>query len=381
MRENPDWTLITKGEEKYLVYADLDIQYLPIGNMTLMRINLRSAHGGHYLDIVTVVTDFELAQGKDEDIVQIQKGNGDSCTQHDHHKVSMLRVEKPAEVQVAERHHEVATDTDEITSYVDELKTNSRSSHSLTGTPNQGEPSGTKITCRNLERCLENAQQVNENPDATEEEKCRAIDEMQSAMDDLKGWTLYCGSRKNELRYHLNAMETLRRKASRQEAASRDDEDLSNTTGSVDEPAVGDQIYAEYDKHFQAAQETKRRVRFQEQLEEESEARARQQSKSSYDQGKKSEQTHAGSRNTVTHDRKDFLGVDEDNQYEDVAANDNKKRKASERYDMYKTKEYSEVTKGGVQTYCEDKFSANTTINTASDFTLAVFMMENNVHV
>ncbi len=51
------------------------------------------------------------------------------------------------------------------------------------------------------------------------------------------------------------------------------------------------------------------------------------------------------------------------------------------RNDMYKNEDYLEVTKGGNQVYRDDKFSDSTSIEQASDFTLGVYMMENNVSV
>jgi hypothetical protein len=65
MRENPDWTLITKGKEKYLVYTQVEIQYHPIGGSPPMRIDLRDSKGGHYMDIISAVTHVDHVTGRD----------------------------------------------------------------------------------------------------------------------------------------------------------------------------------------------------------------------------------------------------------------------------------------------------------------------------
>ena len=57
------------------------------------------------------------------------------------------------------------------------------------------------------------------------------------------------------------------------------------------------------------------------------------------------------------------------------------KKEPQEKYDMYKNEDYVEVTKAGNQVYRDDKFSDSTSIEQASDFTLGVYMMENNVSV
>jgi hypothetical protein len=47
MRENPDWTLITKGKEKYLVYAQVEIKYHPIGGLPRPQGQQRRTLYGH----------------------------------------------------------------------------------------------------------------------------------------------------------------------------------------------------------------------------------------------------------------------------------------------------------------------------------------------
>jgi hypothetical protein len=152
MRENKDWTLITHGDEKYLVNAELNIKYKPIDGRKPMRIDLRNGKGGHYLDIITAVTDLGLVNGQGNPITQIQDGIKKHNTKV---SVNMMTVEEGDKCDSTSHCHSVATDTDEIVSYEDMIKTNSKRDHHFQDTTqNQGEAYPTTKSCQEMEKCL-----------------------------------------------------------------------------------------------------------------------------------------------------------------------------------------------------------------------------------
>jgi hypothetical protein len=152
MRENTDWTLITHADEKYLVNAELDIKYKSIGGRTPMRIDLRNGKGGHYLDIITAVTDLGLVNGQENPITQIQ--DGINQTQNKEVSISMMTVEENNDYQ--NHCHSVATDTDEIVSYEETIETNfkQREQRFSDTAQSQGESCPTTQPCQEMEKCL-----------------------------------------------------------------------------------------------------------------------------------------------------------------------------------------------------------------------------------
>ncbi len=139
-----------------------------------------------------------------------------------------------------------------------------------------------------------------------------------------------------------------------------------------------EETYQDYDRHFKASQETKRRVRFQQEVEQEHEEMI-EMTQSRVPTASENERKHTCNikRSTAKTEKnrsvaKTAGGLQEGNET---------KHEPQEKYDMYKNEDYVEVTKGGNQVYRDDKFSDSTSIEQASEFTLGVYMMENNVSV
>jgi hypothetical protein len=379
MRENTDWTLITHADEKYLVNAELDIKYKSIGGRTPMRIDLRNGKGGHYLDIITAVTDLGLVNGQENPITQIQ--DGINQTQNKEVSISMMTVEENNDYQ--NHCHSVATDTDEIISYEETIETKykQREQRFSDTAQSQGESCPTTQPCQEMEKCLAEVHRLTEDPESTAEERFAAIERMQTCMHKLKRWTNYYGNRKADMKGYLNAITTRRQKLNRanetKEPKQESELSLTETNESQEVESV-EETYQDYDRHFKASQETKRRVRFQQEVEQEHEEMI-EMTQSRVPTASENERKHArnvkGSTAKTEKDRsvaKTARGSQEGNET---------KNEPQEKYDMYKNEDYVEVTKGGNQVYRDDKFSDSISIEQASDFTLGVYMMENNVSV
>jgi hypothetical protein len=143
-----------------------------------------------------------------------------------------------------------------------------------------------------------------------------------------------------------------------------------------------EETYQDYDKHFQASQETKRRVRFQQEVEQEHDElieTIQSRNPNTFERENKAARNIKGSTSKTEKDRS--VTKTAKGKQGGLQEDDETKKEPQEKYDMYKNEDYVEVTKAGNQVYRDDKFSDSTSIEQASDFTLGVYMMENNVSV
>jgi hypothetical protein len=178
---------------------------------------------------------------------------------------------------------------------------------------------------------------------------------------------------------YLNAITTRKQKLNQtnetKEPKRESELSLTETNESQEVESV-EETYQDYDRHFKASQETKRRVRFQQEVEQEHEEMIEMtQSRVPTENERKNTRNVKRSTAKTEKDRsvaKTARGLQEGNET---------KNEPQEKYDMYKNEDYVEVTKGGNQVYRDDKFSDSTSIEQASDFTLGVYMMENNISV
>jgi hypothetical protein len=91
-------------------------------------------------------------------------------------------------------------------------------------------------------------------------------------MQRLKRWTNYYGNRKADMKGYLNAITTQRQKLIQENETKEPQQEsefsLIETNKSQTVESM-EETYQDYDRHFQASQETKRRVRFQQEVEQE----------------------------------------------------------------------------------------------------------------
>jgi hypothetical protein len=199
-------------------------------------------------------------------------------------------------------------------------------------------------------------------------------------MQRLKQWTNYYGNRKAD----MNAITTRRQKLNQENETKRQIESEFSLTETHEPTTVEsvEETYQDYDKYFQASQETKRRVRFQQEVEQENDEQIetiQKQNPNTSERENKAARNIKGSTSKTEKDRSATKTAK--NKQGDLQEDDEIKKEPQEKYDMYKNEDYVEVTKAGNQVYRDDKFSDSTSIEQASDFTLGVYMMENNVSV
>jgi hypothetical protein len=182
------------------------------------------------------------------------------------------------------------------------------------------------------------------------------------------------------MKSYVNAITTRRQKLTQENETKRQIESEFPLTETHEPTAVEsvEETYQDYDKHFQASQETKRRVRFQQEVEQENDEQIETIHNTS-ERENKAARNIKGSTSKTEKDRS--VKKTAKGKQGGLQEDDEIKKEPQEKYDMYKNEDYVEVTKAGNQVYRDDKFSDSTSIKQASDFTLGVYLMENNVSV
>jgi hypothetical protein len=424
MKNNPDWTLITKGKEKYLVRALVKIQYEPIDGELPLRIDLRDSKGGHYLDIISAVTDPYLVKGKDD----VEMDFKDSTNQYSQSGAAHMRA---VEVKEDRTQADASTSTDETVSYTEEARRrqSKRQRNAQTYTRVQTvececPESDCKQDTMDVCELLRLAQQVTEDPNSTAEQRLGSIRNFEQSMKELQRQASFMEHRKKdaiqvlamETRQSRNAMKgqenvnasvkgqrphELSRTSteegaeegqvnrSQQPVASAatkavdQDRQVPTPVAQVSETSHGsesanqgepesDRAYEEYDRYHKASEDHKRRVRFQDQMEESKIfERARAETSLRKEEERKKEKAK----------KKD---VSEDGIEDAAAAAKRKKdmqteKEKEEMSDTTRFDKYLKRTNEGVQVRSEDKYAQDNTIDKVNDFALGVFLMENHV--
>jgi hypothetical protein len=275
----------------------------------------------------------------------------------------MLSVESRSEST-----NEASTDTHEIETYTDTVYGNHRRSRyeeldrkNVDRNPNQGEEQQNRQIHSDLQRYLTEVQTLAEDPDSTVEQELEAIERMEACMKEMKRRTNYYGNRKAQLVQLRNIQTRSQRRTegAKTKTSTDSDTEIKNTDDGTVE--LDENIYEEYDRHYEAFQEKKRRVRFQQEAEFEEISHVSDTVEVRQDQprAKKSQKK-----------RIEKIGVGKEEE---------KDKKPPEEYDMYKSTEYLETTGQGIRVYRDDKFAAGSNIDEVSDFTLAKYLMENSI--
>jgi hypothetical protein len=395
MRENPDWTLITKGKEKYLVYAKVDIQYHPIGDSLPMRIDLRDSKGGHYMDIVSAVTHVDHVTGRDNIAMDYKEPTTQSTVTKD----TYVRTVSMEDITV----HSVGTDTDDMVTYTQEATVKRRETNTKTVTELRN------VECECTEQCvreeadvyenIKNAQRTTEDPNSTPRQRLDAIQRLKECVAELQRYTNFMEHHKTEA-IQLMAMETRRTRSKTQtketvvQEAEQDVEDTNQnrtqgpetTDAEENTPPVsatkepedvsnqGEQIYEEYDRHNKASVNEQKRVRFQDHIENE---KVFERAAAEFYIRQEEERIR----------EKKLRAKDEVKDKNEIAMAEARRRKVVQgekekelMSDMNRFNDYMEETKeGGVLVRRDDKYAKGSVIDKVNDFALATFLMENNV--
>jgi hypothetical protein len=398
MRENPDWTLITKGKEKYLVYAQVEIKYHPIGGSPPMRIDLRDSKGGHYMDIISAVTHVKHVTGRDNIAMNYKEPTAQSLTTKDTH----VRTVSTEEITV----HSVGTDTDDMVSYVQEAtvkqkhaNANSKTDRKLRNVECKCAEQGCVRGKEDVYENIINAQRTTEDPESTPKQRLEAIQRLKTCVAELQRYTNFMEHHKTEA-IQLMAMETRRTRSASQtqdviskEAVQseertpedqkqglndEDTEDAPSQVKNSKEPEMatdqGEAIYEEYDRHNKASENEQKRVRFQDHIENE---KIFERAAAEFYVRQEEERIK----------EKKLRAKDEVKNKNELAVAEAIRRKAVQgekekelMSDMTRFNDYMEETKeGGVSVRRDDKYAKGSTIDKVSDFDMATFLMENNV--
>jgi hypothetical protein len=364
------------------------------------------------------VTDPYLVKGKDD----VKMDFKDSTNQYSQPGASRVRA---VEVKEDRMQTDASTSTDETVSYTEEARRRpSRQQQRVqTHTRVQAvECECPEADCKqdDMDVCelLRIAQQVTEDPNSTSEQRLISIHKLKQSMNELQRQVSFMEHRR------VDAVQVLAMETRRSRNAVKDQEKVndsgagqrshkipqtdaeegqanrlqqpaaSTATRAVDQdgqaatPAQvsenvqgyesanqgepeGDSAYKEYDRYHKASEDHKRRVRFQDQMEE---SKIFERARAETSLRKEEERKKEKAKKRASED-----GI------EDAAAVAKKKKELQnekekeEMSDSGRFDKYLKHTTEGVQVRSEDKYAQDNTIDKVSDFALAVFLMENHV--
>jgi hypothetical protein len=365
LRNQPGWTIISHGEEKYMVYGRLEMKFHEINGQAPVRIDMKAAHGGHFLDVVTAVTDLEQVRGRDEQVEWVRAdGNQDSSCCDSPAKCSMVRVE---ERQVTE----TSTDTSDLVEYNDyevvrKVTTEDRYRVTCAQTEVMTDEEIKAREYESLEACIKQVKRVTEDLNSTESERKEAFRRMEHKMDDVDRYRRFLTAQQQDV---VRCMGIQTRSARKKEENVATD---GKKTETAVENADKDSIYQEYDKEFQASERTKRRVRFEDFIQSTGERKmisehiasaTRKEIQVDKQKEKSAKAVKEAERRGVTRaEREDRIAKEiQEQQHESGKI------------------EATVTTKANIQVYKENEFSTTAAIQDVSDYTLASFLMENKV--
>jgi hypothetical protein len=118
MIENPNFTLITRGLEKYLVWGKPNITFEPINGQAPVRIDLRYENGGHYMDIHTAMLVKALVgqrkrQESEAATSEVLQGGGETGVSAEQ-PAKFIHVNTMSTVEESNSVSDVTTDTDDL---------------------------------------------------------------------------------------------------------------------------------------------------------------------------------------------------------------------------------------------------------------------------
>jgi hypothetical protein len=365
LRNQPGWSIISQGEEKFMVYGALEIRYHPIGDQAPIRIDMKAEHGGHFLDVVTAVADLEQAKGRKEDVEWVKMEGVDQKHLHEGHiRCNMVRVDSVEET-------EKSNDCGDLISYDEEynvrhVTTEDRNRVSCGKVYVMVEEELKQREYAQLEECMTALRDVTGNNRKSDAQITEAIERMEKKMDEIERYRRFLHAQKKDI---VKCMGVSTRSSKKTEVESRDDKQ-EKQNDKKDEPE--ENIYAEYDKEYRSEQRERRRVRFEDFMKSAGRRQNISEHVARHDPGKTKEDK-AAERKAKAIAEAERRGATKAKRADRLARDI-----AEQQHDLFKG-EPTTTTKGNVQVYQEDKFSAEATIQDVSDYTLATYLMENKV--
>ena len=390
MMENPNFTLITRGSEKYLVWGKPNISFDPIDGQPPVRIDLRYHNHAHYLDIHTAMLIRDLVKPrktkqKEDQAQDVASANTPGASG----SAKSVRLNMMTTEDAHPERMEISTDTDDLYVYTEDAEC---SAHHEPATANSQESVCNSIQApveppmRNVDEQIKHIQILMENADTPNETRMRAIENLQDMLDKLSRWGQYYQRaqeeivRVNELRGE--ELQTQPRRSARQQARAAKGGNNVISALKRDKQRAEDEPYREYDNIHNAHQQLQRRVRF-EATPIEAPAQANVKSverKQRYDSQAKpvSQKKHTPADDGVK-SKKDERSEKAVAEAKRRGVNTTDEETPTEKYGVFEKPEYMEESKDGIQVYRDDKYTNSTRIEDASDYTLATFLMENKV--
>ena len=397
LEHNTKWTTIYQGKKKYMVYTKVSLNLESHGIHPPLRVDFRENKGEQYLDTTTILTDTGQVKARDKVSLTQVDPNKETETQS-HINLNVIDVSEP---------NHASTDTGNMDTYEEYVNvrhiSTTEGESSIQTTKGYRDRWPKDMT---MEDCMTKVHKIMENPNAEDWEKIEAVDVMSIKVKKLNDWKNLYTTKRAEM-IHVNNAKTRSqsRVASNQGKNSNAAEQETSETDAgtpvhPEQPTTKEQVeitnnktqqdsehmdlsaYDEYDKTYQSARDTKKRVHFEDRVLVEAEIEVEQ---AEYSQSRKipKQKQSKADKNLQKQQRKDEISEDETNEIQEQ--NEDKNRKIDEaltqEYELYKDLQYESTTNGPgqVQVFSDDQFKDDSKIDRVNDETLAIFLMENKV--
>jgi hypothetical protein len=354
LKENQQWTMITKGNEQYMVYGEIDMKFKGIGGHPPIRVDFREADGSQYLDTYSMITDMPAVKPKQATPVVAVK------TSRLSESVQKLNLNMMSVSNAQEGKSDASADTQDFTEYEDDVALNTILEEDFdNGEIEECNHQITQHTCNTVEESLEEVRKIMEDENTTTEERILAIAKFEDKVQKLIEMKNYYTAKRAEIIQDYNI--TTRSKGKQQAEASQN---------------TNEGTYSEYDKTYKAEREKKKRVTFDTkilvdpEIEEEHEKRRKLiKAQKPLSQPRQVTKEHKGNKNTQQGDKTETAAKNKTNETKD------------EVYELFKDTKYKTTTPQKVDIYHDEQFQGENEIENVSDFTLATFLMENKVKI
>jgi hypothetical protein len=280
MQTNPNVTLITQGSDKWIVWGKVNFTYEAIDGNDPVKIKLRYHNGAHYLDIGGAVQNQEsLATGTVErneyPVARVNMMHTNTLA-IDTESMKLTHASKEegccVSTQTDIQYEEIASATAVF------VPAQRKAPYSTMGEANcdedemsiYQETTMAKISrSTNYSECLENTHRVIEDPESTNEERLRAIEDLEIAASNLNTWIKHYAHVQKTTVFALHTAQggqtestTLRRSTRLQSLKERKavmpgraecKEEMWMHHGDVWSNEKGDEIYKDYDEVHRAS--------------------------------------------------------------------------------------------------------------------------------
>jgi len=185
---------------------------------------------------------------------------------------------------------------------------------------------------------------------------------------------------------HLNNVQTRSRSKNSGQTQSEQTETEPPNRATENSKESDKNIYADYDKEYQAERERRRRVRFQIDVLDSQPVGEEEKNGNTVEDTEQTDSTELLKERTIQprvtlskKQKQQQAKAINEAERRGVKDDKSKETEKDDEYDLYKEPKYHATTKNNIEMYRDDQFKNESEITEVSDYTLATFLMEHKV--